>query len=822
MKTSSASAALLAVILTVGSSASALAGVTLAPSGGLEKEISGGSDAPPVEVKPGKKTQPTLPQGGGDAPAPPKVQMKPAGTPKPSLMCRGKEATIVASPQGGKTSGTSGDDVIVGLGGPDIIEGLGGNDIICGGGGNDTLRGGNGADKIEGGPGNDTIYGEGGHDILKGGDGADRIYGGAGDDELYGENGGDILDGGSGNDILDGGAGLDSCSNPGNYFEKTTGCENFGGSTSPGPQFTLPAKTVPQETGFGSKVVARPGGVQVLPSQVETGEDAGDPEMVPGKLEFGKGLGKIKPPPPPDREIGKAPEGAHLPQPHLEIGEDAGSPEAQLPGRRLEKVREVAFTCGGKVATIVVGAERVQSLQTDSDSARSVKMGSQPTKYFGTEGDDVIVGSPGRDHIYGFGGNDVICGGGDRDYLWGGRGDDQIYGGPGMDWIHGEEGNDVLYGNEGDDTLIGDEGNDTLYGGGGDDSLNGFAGDDNLYGESGNDSLKGQEGNDFLFGDNGNDTLDGGPGDDILDGGAGKDLCNPGPAGPGRALMRAPVNCEEPEVSLPFIREVEVLPYSTYAKFLVTVWQSGSAELRLHSTPLPKGRECDPTLEAAHVVESERVNGGTWFKLVSGLAPGRPYTWEVCGIPDKYSDTISRKEGVFRTLERRVTIAIEKVEVVDDSDELSAGEFQFSFFIGVDETGNCKFDMQASYPQASVSEVMCDSGETITFNPPVRLSTLVPKEGSVKLTVAGRDVDDDPHAFPYYACPATRDGLQCNMDMSGDDQASIVRTFNLRPQGPTAETIQEQFQMEAHCSKWYGRLWLRYHGSLWVDYVNAP
>ena len=73
--------------------------------------------------------------------------------------------------------------------------------------------------------------------------------------------------------------------------------------------------------------------------------------------------------------------------------------------------------------------------------------------------------------------------------------------------LDGEEGNDVLLGSSGRDALNGGTGNDVLYGGNGNDTLNGGAGDDNLYGGAGSDTLTGGLGNDtFVYG-SGIDTI---------------------------------------------------------------------------------------------------------------------------------------------------------------------------------------------------------------------------------------------------------------------------------------------------------------------------
>ena len=80
----------------------------------------------------------------------------------------------------------------------------------------------------------------------------------------------------------------------------------------------------------------------------------------------------------------------------------------------------------------------------------------------GTQGDDVLTGSNGRDVIMGLGGNDVIRGG---------NGDDVVCGGAGTDRPSGDNGDDVLVGGFGEDELAGGNGADVLVGGPGADRL---------------------------------------------------------------------------------------------------------------------------------------------------------------------------------------------------------------------------------------------------------------------------------------------------------------------------------------------------------------
>jgi len=114
----------------------------------------------------------------------------------------------------------------------------------------------------------------------------------------------------------------------------------------------------------------------------------------------------------------------------------------------------------------------------------------------GTEGTDVLRGTPGRD---------VIWGGGGDDEAFGSLGNDLVCGGPGDDLVHGGRGNDVVDGGPGTDRVIGDLGDDKVVGGPGE--------ADEVAGSLGIDILNGGPGDfDLVHGDYGYDRMDGGPG----------------------------------------------------------------------------------------------------------------------------------------------------------------------------------------------------------------------------------------------------------------------------------------------------------------------
>jgi Ca2+-binding RTX toxin-like protein len=96
-------------------------------------------------------------------------------------------ATVfVGSDNSDTVNGTSGTDMMFGLGGQNTINGNAGNDLLCGGNSNDTISGGGGTDIIDGENGNDNLSGGDGNDIVRGSSGNDSLTGGAGADFFSG------------------------------------------------------------------------------------------------------------------------------------------------------------------------------------------------------------------------------------------------------------------------------------------------------------------------------------------------------------------------------------------------------------------------------------------------------------------------------------------------------------------------------------------------------------------------------------------------------------------------------------------------------------
>jgi Ca2+-binding RTX toxin-like protein len=177
--------------------------------------------------------------------------------------------------------------------------------------------------------------------------------------------------------------------------------------------------------------------------------------------------------------------------------------------------------------------------------------GAGDDEIYGSLGNDLLCGGPGADLIHGGRGNDEADGGaGDYDRTVGDLGDDKVLGGAGgYDEVAGDLGIDIVNGGPGDHDLVhGDYGWDRMSGGAGKGDVASFAtavaggkgsgvwaslkthrargdGHDKLFGF---EDLQGSAFRDALFGDKGPNGIDGGPGDDRIFGSGGKDRINGG------------------------------------------------------------------------------------------------------------------------------------------------------------------------------------------------------------------------------------------------------------------------------------------------------
>jgi Ca2+-binding RTX toxin-like protein len=156
----------------------------------------------------------------------------------------------------------------------------------------------------------------------------------------------------------------------------------------------------------------------------------------------------------------------------------------------MKKIAVVLAVAAAVMASTAVAAEEEATVETPRCHGRQAKI-------VGTDGNDVLHGTPDRD---------VIWGGEGDDEIFGSLGNDLLCGGPGADLIHGGRGNDEVDGGAGaGDQAIGDLGDDKVMGGAG--------GEDEVAGDLGIDIVNGGPGNnDLVHGDYGWDRMSGGAG----------------------------------------------------------------------------------------------------------------------------------------------------------------------------------------------------------------------------------------------------------------------------------------------------------------------
>jgi Ca2+-binding RTX toxin-like protein len=462
---------------------------------------------------------------------------------------------------------TDGNDFLIGTSGNDVLNGLGGDDYLAGLDGNDTMDGGAGNDTMEGLNGNDTLYGGAGGDALHGGFGDDTLVGGTENDSLHGYEGSDTY-------VYSSGDGSDYIWDADGSAARLTSIDTLKFTDLNAADVTV---TRNQYQAFIT--INATGETITLENQFKdvyswADADAGRIE----KILFANGT-------------------------TWDAATLAAKANSATEGNNF-----------------LVGTDNNDIIYAFGGDDSIYGMAGNDTLYGGA-GNDGLVGGIGNDTLNGEAGNDSLTGEAGDDTLKGGLGDDGLYGNDGSDtyvyasgdgndyiWDNdgsatrllsvdtlkftnlnaaditvsrngwqafvtvnatgetitlehqfndlyswgdpaagriekflfadgtswdaatiaakantGTEGNNLLVGTAGNDTLSALGGDDSLYGLAGNDSLDGGAGADYLAGGAGNDSLTGGSDNDTMYGEEGDDTLTGGTGSDYLSGAAGND-----------------------------------------------------------------------------------------------------------------------------------------------------------------------------------------------------------------------------------------------------------------------------------------------------------
>jgi Ca2+-binding RTX toxin-like protein len=432
--------------------------------------------------------------------------------------CFGSLVTIKGDSRNNTIRGTSGPDVVDAKGGNDKIYGLGGDDVLCGGNGDDLVVGGGGSDFVLGGGANDVLKGSKGEDLLYGMLGNDEFIGGPGTSDVAsylfsdgpvnanlatgrasGGEGSDTFDtieylfGSLNNDVLIGNADANGFSGDGGHQHHNPPDPNHHHDPAPGDDlmdgqggdrdlvFYVFSET-PVTIDVAAGTATGEGTDSIPNNEGAAGSDHDDTILGTASHDLISGGG----------------------------GDDL------IDGRGGFDVAVYALTQG----PVNVNLGQGTSTGDGTDTFRDMEA------VYGTEYDDVMVGSDADNVFFGDFGDDTMSGGGGDDIFYPDLGDDHIDGGAGgkdqidfyfasngvtvdmaagtatgdgadtfsaVEFISGSEFNDVIMGSALADLLMGWGGNDTLVGNGGDDAMDGGDGTDSVDGGPGNDICRNQE-----------------------------------------------------------------------------------------------------------------------------------------------------------------------------------------------------------------------------------------------------------------------------------------------------------------------------------------
>jgi Ca2+-binding RTX toxin-like protein len=335
----------------------------------------------------------------------------------------------------------------------------------------------------------------------------------------------------------------------------------------------------------------------------------------------------------------------------------------------------VGLAAAAAGSSIAAAAEENATIETPICHGRQAKI-------VGTDGDDVLHGTPDRDVIWGgngedqiFGslGNDLLCAGPGADVVHGGRGNDEVDGGAGgADRAIGGLGDDKVLGGAGaGDETAGDLGIDIVNGGpGGEDLVHGDYGYDRMAGGAGGgdivsfatdvaggkgagvwaslakhravgdghdkifgfESIEGSAFRDTLIGNKRSNKLEGGPGDDQLIGGGGPDTIDGGQGVDGcKGAKGGTVSCgkERPPKASAYIQldpapgggaGLEIVGGGGRDEFIVAFDEAAEAFAVTAADGLAIGPGCSRPPGVANQVSCLTRGPGRW--LMADLGPG--------------------------------------------------------------------------------------------------------------------------------------------------------------------------------------------------------
>jgi hypothetical protein len=139
----------------------------------------------------------------------------------------------------------------------------------------------------------------------------------------------------------------------------------------------------------------------------------------------------------------------------------------------------------------------------------------------------------------------------------------------------------------------------------------------------------------------------------------------------------------------PFIENIKRDPHGTFAKIRFTTKEASLPVVSVSTKPPPNflnfpvvsTKDEKTWTKPSDIAYTNFAQTGTQHEAqLNTLKPGTPYYY-VISAHDKKSGLWFKMPGIFKTLNRVVTVNFRKLWITDDSDDLSAGDLRFGFYI---------------------------------------------------------------------------------------------------------------------------------------------
>jgi hypothetical protein len=243
--------------------------------------------------------------------------------------------------------------------------------------------------------------------------------------------------------------------------------------------------------------------------------------------------------------------------------------------------------------------------------------------------------------------------------------------------------------------------------------------------------------------------------------------------------------------------------YGTYAVIYftastaVTAYGEASTKTPISgNTFLP----ADVDSTAQQKINAPLTKNAVWL---TGLRPNTTYFYIITG-KDKDGQVIRSDVKSFKTMQRRVTVTFNEVHVVDDSDDLSAGDLGIGFYVNSAQT-------TANPTFIFVGDV--DTGGKVPLSPPYS-AVLMNPSNPMPITVLGIDNDESDVVVvpPIIYTKLNSCGPLAQGDCDGD-AAAKTDTFEL------LQGFDEPFTKSISISPYGPKLKLIVKGTISVAYV---